>query len=117
MNYLVSLFLALPSALVTHEGGHYLVARWFGKRLKFRFAWGWIWKIPVPRWVWSMPYLERRQRRAVALAGFGVEFLAIPIFYVLPSPSFWVCYAAVAVAHLGLYRFYAGADSDFRWIQ
>lgn len=110
------MILAVITAMFFHEGGHYLAARCFGKRLKFRFAWGWLaGKIPVPRFTWSMPILTRSKQRVIALSGFGMEFVFIPIFYAL-LPSFWPWYAAVAGLHLGLYRFYAGADSDFKWL-
>ena len=111
-----NLILALFSAFAIHEGAHYLAARCFGKRLKFRFSWGRLWKIPIPRWVWTMPYFaEPWKRRVVALAGFGAEFLAVAVFYALTT-SFWGWYAGVVLAHIGMYRIYAGEDSDFRWV-
>lgn len=103
------------AAVTLHELGHYLAARCFGKRLKFRFGWGWLWKIPVPRFTWSMPYMEKRKQRVVALAGFGTEFAFVPIFYAL-FPAWAPWYAAAALLHLGLYPFYAGASSDFKWL-
>ena len=40
------LAIAILLAGAIHEGGHYWAARFFGKRLKFRFAWG---RFGVPR--------------------------------------------------------------------
>ena len=45
----------------------------------------------------------------------AARFLAVPIFYAV-TLLFWVWYAGEAVAHLGLYRVYAGEESDFRWV-
>ncbi len=42
--------------LVVHEGAHYLAALLMGSRLRFRFSWGRLGKIPVPRWIWAWPY-------------------------------------------------------------
>jgi hypothetical protein len=116
MRVLYRVLYAILSGFAIHEGGHYCAALGFGKRLKFSFAWGYIWKIPIPRWVWAMPYLaDPWKRKVIALAGFGAEFLAAPIFYALTA-DFWIWYLAFAVMHLALYRFYAGEDSDFRWV-
>jgi hypothetical protein len=115
---MVCLILALLCACGVHEGGHYAVARLFGKRLKFSFAWGELWVLPIPRFTWGMPLFfanEGWKRKAVALAGFGAEFLAAPIFWALPG-VFGVWYTAVSALHLLLYRFYAGEDSDFKWV-
>ena len=113
---MVKVATAIIFACFLHEGGHYLAARCFGTWLKFRFSWGWLRKIPIPRFTWTMPYMERRKQKIVALAGFGMEFLFILIFYTL-LPSFALRYAAVAVLHLAAYRFYAGENSDFKWMR
>ena len=113
MTHIIWFVLAAVAAMAIHEGGHYAAARRFGKRLKYRFEWGYVWKIPIPRWVWNMPYFfERWRRRVVALAGFGAELLAAPIFYCI-SPGFGKVYAVLAALHLVLYRFYAGEHNDF----
>ena len=41
---------AIIAAFLIHEGGHYLAARFFGKKLRFWFAWG---HFGVPRFVWD----------------------------------------------------------------
>ena len=115
MTILFSIIAAAAAAMVIHEGGHYLATRCFGKTLKFRFEWGYIRKIPVPRFTWSMPILSYSRQKIIALAGFGMEFAFIPIFYAL-APAFCPWYAAIAALHTGLYRFYAGANSDFNWL-
>ena len=107
--------LALFVAFLVHESSHYLAARLFSKRLNFRFSWGRLWKIPVPRYVWTMPYMERWKQRVVALAGFGVELLGSTAAMLFDGDfAFW--YVVVVFAHLFLYKFYAGEDSDFKWV-
>jgi hypothetical protein len=107
--------LAILFAGVIHEGGHYLAALRFGERLKFRFSWGWLWKIPVPRFIWKMPSIECWKQIHIALAGFVMEFAAIPAFF-LGVSSFWRWYAAAVLLHFVLYPFYAGGDSDWKWL-
>ncbi|GHV45848.1 hypothetical protein FACS1894204_06140 [Synergistales bacterium] len=103
------IFLAIISAFVIHESGHYLAAFAFGRRLEFRFALGWIGgKIPVPRYVWYMPDVEAWKQKAIAISGFGAEMLA--------ALMFGKYYAVVALAHLIAYRFYAGEENDFKWL-
>lgn len=101
-------------ACLTHELGHYLTARLFKARLTFRFSWGKLFgKIPIPRYVWDMPEeLTLKQKKLVALSGFGVELLAaIPCACI----DFWE-YPVVAALHLVLYSFYAGENNDLRWL-
>jgi hypothetical protein len=98
---MIDLILALLSACFIHEGGHFLAARAFGRRLKFSFKWAWLWKIPIPRFTWTMPIFfatENWKRKTVALAGFGAEFFAVPIFYVL-TRDFIGYYWCVALCH------------------
>ncbi|GHV36398.1 hypothetical protein FACS1894187_10940 [Synergistales bacterium] len=109
------IILAIVAAFLIHEGGHWVAAFCFGERLRFRFAWGRLDRIPVPRYVWKMPYLARWKQRVIALSGFGAEMLAALSFWVIVD-AFLKYYAAVALAHFIAYRFYAGEDSDFRWI-
>ena len=101
---------------VIHEGGHYLAALWFGHRLKFRFAWG---RFGVPRFVWDMPHFfptEMWKAKVIAAAGFGAElFAAVVLLAAWHEFGRW--YAGVAVAHLAVYRWYAGETSDFRWFR
>ncbi len=116
MKTLILFILCIPaSCLVIHEGGHYLVARFFGEKIKFRFSLGKLFGvIPVPRWVWTMPRrLSYAQRVAVALAGFGAELGVILPFWQAEAP--WTLpYACFALLHLCLYRFYAGDANDFK---
>ena len=112
---MIKLFAGVFMAMVLHEGGHYLAALFFGHKINFRFAWGFLWKIPIPRGVWTMPQIERQKQRIIALAGFGMEFAFIPIFYLF-VPEFGAWYAVVAVIHAVMYRFYADEASDFNWI-
>jgi hypothetical protein len=62
-----------------------------------------------------MPEMDTWKQKAVALAGFGAEFLAIPAMFFL-CPGLWMIYGAVAAAHIAAYKFYAGEESDFKWI-
>ena len=113
---MVMLAVAVFAAFVIHEGGHYLAARFFGKRLQFRFAWG---RFGVPRFVWEMPHFfptEMWKAKVIAAAGFGAEFLAAVVF-LAAWREFGLWYAGVAVAHLAAYRWYAGEASDFRWFR
>lgn len=113
---ILSVFFAVAAAMLLHEGGHYLAARCFGKHLKFRFEWGGIRKIPVPRFVWSMPYLSAKwKQKVVALAGFGLELFCIPLLVGLAG-DFGILYMGVVAVHLIAYRFYAGDANDFRWL-
>lgn len=115
---IINLILALVLACAVHEGGHYVAARFFGKKLKFRFKWAWLWKVPVPRLVWAMPLFfvpENWKQRVIALAGFQAEFFFTLIFW-LVARNFGAWYLCVVGWHFILYRFYAGEDSDFKWV-
>ena len=108
--------LAVLAAGAIHEGGHWLAAMFFGHRINFRLEWGKLFgKIPVPRGIWNMPNVERRKQRIIAMAVFGAEFLAAPIFYVAAPTTFALAYPVVVLAHFVFYRFYAGEASDFNW--
>ena len=112
----MALTIAILLACAIHEGGHYLAARFFGHKLKFRFAWG---CFGVPRFVWDMPIFyqcERWKTKVIAAAGFGAElFAAVVLLAAWHEFGRW--YAGVAVAHLAAYRWYAGDASDFRWFR
>jgi hypothetical protein len=103
------------AAMITHEGGHYAAALRFGHKLKFRFAFGKLWKIPVPRYIWTMPEMEPWKQTYVALAGFVTEFASAALC-VLAFPGVWKWYLAVVMAHFALYPHYAGKDSDWKWV-
>ena len=95
--------------LLTHELSHYFAALCFGHRLRFRFAWG---RFYVPRFVWTMPKMERWKQRVVALAGFcGEGFVAGAL-----CGAGWPWMALAFAAHLAAYPFYAGDASDFKWM-
>ena len=105
----MELTLAVLIACVIHEGGHYLAARFFGKRLKFRFEWG---RFCVPRFVWDMPHFfqcEMWKAKVIAAAGFGAELFAA-VALLAAWRGFGVWYAGVAVAHLAAYWWYADRD-------
>ncbi len=63
-----------------------------------------------------MPEMELRKQQIIAAAGFGLEFLAGAALF-LTGLAFAPFYGGVAVAHLVLYRFYAGEESDFKWFK
>lgn len=110
---LLNIVLAGMAACLTHEGGHYLTARAFGRKLKFRFEWGRLFGIiPVPRWTWGMPYMAEWKQRAIALAGFGAEFACAGGAAALG----WLWLLLAASVHLLAYPFYAGEASDFKWL-
>lgn len=109
------LFAAVMAAFLMHEAGHFLGALYFGYVLKFKFTWGALFKIWVPRLIWTMPAaLTDCQKRLVALAGFGFEIITIPIFYILVDLRL---YPFVVLLHLIVYQFYAGTDNDFKWLE
>ena len=92
---------------IIHELGHFFAALLFGKRIKFKFSFGKIYGIPVPRWVWSVPLdLSKNKKRFIAQAGFVSEFVVAAF---LPTP-----YLLVACLHFALYPWYAGTVTDFK---
>lgn len=103
------LTLALLLCSLAHEGGHHVAALCFGERLHFRFAWG---RFCVPRLVWTMPEMERREQRVVALAGFWTEAVVAGVL----NACGWAWMALAFAAHFLAYPFYAGDASDFRWV-
>lgn len=113
MQFILSILLCA----LAHEGGHYLAAQVFRRTITFRFQWGLLLgKIPVPRWVWDMPEMERWKQQVVAAAGFGLEFVAGTAFF-LTGWDVAPIYGGVAVVHLAAYKFYAGEASDFKWFR
>ena len=100
---------------LVHELGHYLAALAFGSRLRFRFEWGRLGPIPVPRWTWQWPDLVssdwmsgRTKLKIICLAGFGLEFAILPF---MP----WQ-YQVAAVIHFIAYPFYAKDKSDWKGV-
>ena len=109
------LIAAIVAAFLLHKLGHYWAARFFGKRIRFRFEWG---RFGVPRLVWRMAHFyqcEMWKARVIAGAGFGTELFAAVVL-LAAWREFGLWYAGVAVAHLAAYRWYAGEASDFRWL-
>ena len=113
VDILLNIVLAGILACIIHEGGHYLAALCFGEKLKFRFEWGRLFGVvPVPRGVWTMPYMEPWKQRIVAIAGFGTEFAGAGIAVALG----WLWLLLVASCHIVAYPAYAGESSDFKWL-
>lgn len=112
MILLLDIVFSVSMAALIHEMGHFFTALIYGQFIDFRFSRGWIWKIPIPRCTWEMPKsLTSIQKRRVAIAGFGAEFLVVPILYfLLPY------YPFITTLHLIVYPFYAGEMSDFQWL-
>ena len=112
MILIVEILLLIAMAGLIHELGHFIIALGYGHFLRFEFSWGHLWRIPIPRYIWYMPEeLSVQNKRHVALAGFGAEFLVAPILYfLLPY------YPLIAFLHLMAYPFYAGGSSDFQWL-
>lgn len=108
MEWIISLIFAVLPVLI-HEGGHFLAALAFGKRLQFRFSWGRLGPVPVPRWIWQWPQVDRWKLRVICHAGFALEIALIPF---LPWP-----YQFIAVVHYAAYPFYAGESSDFEGLR
>ncbi len=90
-----------------HEGGHFLVALFYGRVLKFYYSEGSLLGIPVPRYCWDIPQgLTTAQEDAILRAGFRCEFLAsLLLLWCLPLAGL---YLAGAVIHFVLYRSYGG---------
>jgi hypothetical protein len=118
MTILIQVVLAILLCLLIHEGGHYFTALYFGHRLKFRFAWGKLWKIPIPRFIWTMPDMSWWAQFVTSRMGFITEFVALPLIIILTcsySQNFWVAYLMITILHLASYDYYAGEDNDFKW--
>jgi hypothetical protein len=62
-----------------------------------------------------MPDIESWKQKVIALSGFGAEFWAALLIWSLGG-EFRVHYAAVALLHFAAYPYYAGEESDFKWI-
>lgn len=112
-SYLINFIAAGIAACIIHEGGHWLAALCFGKKLKFRFEWGKLFGVvPIPRWTWQMPYMAEWKQRIVAVAGFGAEFAVAGICVALG----WLWLLLVASVHILAYPAYAGDANDFKWL-
>ena len=94
---------SLLLAVIIHELGHYLVALTFGHHLEFRRQ--------GIRWIWDMPEDTEAHQRLIALSGFGLEVLFIPILFFVG----FTFYPYIVGLHLIAYPFYAGEANDFKW--
>ena len=112
---LLFMAVALLAAMFLHEVGHFAAALSRGRRLRFEFIWRKLWKIPIPAFRWKMPPLKEWEQRLIAQAGFGTEFIFVPIFYAA-APTIAIWYAIVAVLHFWLHPWYAGKANDFKWM-
>ena len=104
--------LAVFACFVVHEGGHFLAALCFGRRLKFELVWG---RFRVPRGVWYMPDVEAWKQKTIAVWGFGAELLGA-LLCCLFLPVFAWRVVGVVFIHFVAYPFYAGEVSDFKWL-
>ena len=96
-------------ACLIHEAGHYCVAKYFGEVITFKFQLSGM----IPRFIWTMPSsFTPIQKKYVALAGFGCEFIVAPILFFLGL----VLYPVIAILHILCYNFYCGESSDFKWL-
>jgi hypothetical protein len=92
---------------LTHEFGHWAVAKWFGQNLKFRRE-GW-------RFLWDMPEdLTPEQKQAVGIAGFATELISVLPALIL-CPFYGIVYQIAVDIHFIAYQFYANGNSDFQW--
>lgn len=106
--------------MIIHEGGHMMMAMVFKRRIHFKFQFGMLFKfIPIPRGVWQMPNdISSIKQKAIAIAGFLSEFLMLLMLLSIPRCriEFAPYYAIVSIAHIMLYKYYAGEASDFKWL-
>ena len=92
--------------LVVHELAHWIAALLVGSRIRFKFDWGKLGPIKIPRWTWTWPEATKTQIRFICQAGFLAEIALIPF---MP----WE-YQAVALIHYALYPWYAGDSTDYK---
>ena len=97
------LWAILPA--VIHEAAHFVAALLTGNKLKFKFGFGKLGPIPIPRYTWDKPSTTKEKLRFICQAGFVAELALVPF---LP----WQ-YQAVALVHFAVYPWYSGEFSDF----
>ena len=117
LEYLFLGCIALITCFIVHEGGHYITSVIYGHPIKFRFSFGLLFnKILIPRYVWFMPVeFNDTERKIVAAMGFISEIVFGAILLLLFNSHFSTIYAIISLLHLGLYNFYAGDNSDFKF--
>jgi len=98
----LDILLSVVLAGLIHELGHYLTALTFGHHLVFRRQ-GF-------RFIWDMPEDTPQHQRLIALSGFGLEVLFIPILFF----AGFTFYPYIVGLHLIMYPFYAGEANDFK---
>ena len=101
----VESYLTVLLVPIVHEVGHFIVAKIFGQTLKFRFEWGKLGPIPIPRWTWKHPDVKEWQLKIICIAGFGLELALVPF---MP-----LSYQVAAIAHFIIYPMYSGNNSDW----
>jgi hypothetical protein len=103
--------IALFTCFIAHELGHYLVARCFGKKLKYRYG-------GSGSFIWDMPQdLTADQQQLIAASGFALELLlAIPALII--HPVYGLVYQIVADIHFISYSYRReGTEyNDFKWL-
>jgi len=110
---LLRFIFAVIICAISHELGHWMVAKYYGYSIKFRFKKGSLFGISIPRGIWNMPIqADREQQITIALAGFQCEILVALILL----PFLWQA-AAVAILHFLVYKFYAGEYNDFNFVK
>lgn len=98
--------------MVSHEFGHWSVAKYYGFDIKFRIEFSGI----IPRGIWTMPTTDTKKQKVIAIAGFGFEiFLAVLCMAIIPI--FGEYFIIVSLIHLGAYNYYAGDKNDFNWLR
>lgn len=116
MIFILYFPLALILIFIFHEGGHYLTARIFGKKIRFKFSTGKLWKVKVPRYIWFMPDIDLWKQKIIAIAGFSFEFF-LGICVSLIFKNFGLVYLFLAGVHILTYNIYAGEANDFKWFK
>ena len=104
MFWILIIIINLILAGLIHELGHYLTALFLGHNITFRRQ--------GIRFIWGMPNDTPQHQRLIALSGFGLEVLFIPILFFTGL----TLYPYVVILHLIAYPFYAGEANDFKWI-
>jgi hypothetical protein len=112
-NIVIILFLII----FIHEFGHYLMAKFFGKTIKFTFKWINIkihnFNVSIIRDTWKMPEnLTINQQKWIYISGFGLEYISFLIFLFFDL-NFSGLYLLIVFLHFLLYPLYTGDYNDF----
>ena len=109
MTVVANVLASLILCFLVHEGGHYLAALFFGRKLRFRLVLG---KFCVPQYVWNMPHIEHSKQRIIAAAGFCAEAVVAGAL----AAAGWTWMGGAFIAHFCIYPFLAGENNDFMWL-